>query len=100
MSYETMCGIDQAIEYLQGCSPRSKEDDMPLRIIERLRYVRDKDVGKKPKYHKGIHGHKFDSWTCGHCGATTKDGVGDTYCRNCGFRILWDSPRCLTGVSE
>ena len=91
-----MCGIDQAIEYLQECKPRSKDDDMPLRIINRLKYVRDKDKGVKPKFHKGQYGHKFDYWTCGNCGATTRDSVLDNYCWKCGYAILWDSCRCLT----
>ena len=98
MSYQTMCGIDDAIEYLQGCEPRKKDDDMPQRISERLKYIRDKEVGVKPKYHKGRH--ITDWWTCGHCGSMTIDSVGDNYCRNCGFRILWDDPRCLTGWRE
>lgn len=100
MSYEIMCGIDQAIRYLQDSQPRDTKDDMPQRIISRLQYIQDKDEGVKPKFHKGHYGKKYDYWTCGHCGATTLDGVGDTYCRNCGYRILWDNPRCLTGIGE
>ena len=52
--------------------------------------------GEKPKFHKGHFGKKYDYYTCGHCGATTKDSVLDNFCWNCGFRILWDNPRCLT----
>lgn len=90
-----MCGIDQACEYLS-----TLDGEMPERIINRLRYVQAKDNGVKPKFHKGIYGKKYDTWTCGNCGATTKDGVGDNYCRNCGYRILWDNPRCLTGYKD
>lgn len=93
----TCCSIDDAVRYLKECNPRDTKDDMPERIINRLLYVRDKDAGVKPTFRKGIYGHKYDQWTCGHCGAVTKDGVGDSYCRNCGYRILWDSTRCLTG---
>ena len=96
MEIGIMCGIDQAIEYLEGCSPRMKGDDMPQRIIHRLQYVQAKDEGVKPKFRKGIYGHKYDNWTCGNCGAQTWDGVGDEYCRKCGYRIKWDNPRCLT----
>lgn len=99
-SFGTMCGIDQAVSYLEQSQPRYKDDDMPERIIARLRYVQAKDNGVKPKYHKGQCGHRYDYWTCGNCGAITHDGVGDNYCRNCGYRILWDSTRCLTGVKE
>ena len=62
------------------------------------KYIRDQEVGVKPKYHNGRHITKW--WTCGHCGSRTTDSVGDNYCRNCGFRILWDDPRCLTGWRE
>ena len=37
-----MCGIDQAIKYISECQPRTKGDDMPDRIIDRLRYIRAK----------------------------------------------------------
>ena len=53
------------------------------------------ECGKKPKFHKGKH--IKDWWTCGNCGATTRDSVVDNYCSNCGYRILWENPRCLTG---
>ena len=90
-----MCSIDDAIEYLKDCQPRAKDDDISWRIINRLRYVRDKDVGKRPKFHAGRYGHKYDSWTCGNCGHTILE-IGNNYCSECGYRIKWDSPRCLT----
>ena len=93
-----MCGIDQAIEWLQ--TKTLKSEDMPDRIIERLKYIRAKDEGIRPKFRKGMCGKKYDTWNCGNCGAQTRDGVGDNYCRNCGYKILWDNPRCLTGVNE
>lgn len=95
-----MCGIDQAIKYISECQPRTKGDDMPDRIVNRLRYIRAKDVGVKPKYRKGISGKKYDTWTCGNCGVTLRDGVRDNFCWNCGYRILWDSCRCLTGRED
>ena len=91
-----MCGIDQAIEWLQ--TKTMKIEDMPDRIINRLKYIKAKEDGVKPIFHKGIYGHKHDHWTCGNCGVTTKDTVLDNYCWNCGYKILWDSPRCLTGT--
>lgn len=93
-----MCGIDQAIEWLQ--TKTMKIEDMPDRIINRLKYIKAKEDGVKPIFHKGVYGKKFDTWTCGNCGATTRDGVGDNFCRNCGYAILWDSTRCLTGREE
>lgn len=95
-SHGVMCGIDEAIEYIEKCEPRNTDDDMPGRIIERLKYVRDKDKGIKPVFHKGIKiGH--DYWTCGQCGRRTKDYSGDEFCVSCGYRILWGSIPCLTG---
>lgn len=98
--YGMMCGLDDAIKYLSECKPRSKSDDMPLQIIERLKYIRDKEIGVRPKFHKGVYGRRYDSWTCGHCGTTIKQGVVGNFCGNCGFRILWDSCRCLTGRDD
>ena len=54
--------------------------------------------GRRPKYHKGIYGKKHDYHTCGACGAVVT--VGNNYCGNCGTRVLWDDPRCLTGYKE
>lgn len=52
-------------------------------------------TGARPKFHKGKYGKQYDSYTCGHCGHQVKD-INDNYCWNCGYRILWDSIRCLT----
>lgn len=54
--------------------------------------------GDRPKLHKGIYGHKYDNYTCRHCGAGV--AVNYNFCYNCGFRLIWDSCRCLTGVGE
>lgn len=55
------------------------------------------EQGMKPKFHKGKYGIKYDHWTCGQCGQMLKHDVGENYCWNCGYRVLWDNPRCLTG---
>lgn len=52
-------------------------------------------VGAKPTFHKGHYGKKYDHHTCGNCGAGLD--VYMDYCYKCGFRIMWDDPRCLTG---
>lgn len=98
MSYGIMCSIDDAIEWIQ--TKTLKSEDMPDRIVSRLKYIRDKDVGVKPKYHKGVYGKKFDSWSCGHCGTTLTHDVLNNFCHECGYRILWDNPRCLTGMKD
>ena len=69
------------------------EDLSPARVTKALQA----EYGRKPKFHKGMYGKHHDYWTCGNCGRTTKDSVGDNYCCNCGYKILWDSCRCMTG---
>lgn len=54
------------------------------------------EIGKKPNFHKGKYGTKYDSWTCGNCGEVLVYGVTENYCHNCGYKQLWDNPRCLT----
>lgn len=54
--------------------------------------------GAKPRFRKGKYGKKYDCHTCGNCGATVE--VIYDYCFKCGFRLLWDSPRCLTDYKE
>lgn len=55
-------------------------------------------TGARPKFHKGKYGKQYNSYTCGHCGHQLKD-INDNFCWNCGYRILWDSIRCLTDKS-
>ena len=71
--------------------------------IERLLAVAERankmNNGIKPKYHKG---KSVKDWhTCGQCGVTVEqsgaDAVLNDFCWNCGYRIKWDDPRCLTG---
>lgn len=54
-------------------------------------------IGKKPKFHKGKYGSKYDYWTCGNCGAELVYSVCEEYCHHCGYRQLWGNPACLTG---
>ena len=53
-------------------------------------------AGAKPKFHKGKYGKQYDSHTCGSCGFTLS--VTNNYCPDCGTRVLWENPRCLTGI--
>ena len=98
MSRGTMCSIDDAISYLRGIQPGT--DETPARIINRLQYMRAKENGVKPKFHPGIFGHKFDSWSCGNCGSIIKKDVLENFCSHCGYKIKWENPRCLTGKGE
>ena len=88
-----MCGLDEAIGYVEALHPVA--DPMPERIVRRLKYMKSKEDGIKPTFHPGIYGKKFDSYHCGNC---AKEGlrITDNFCPNCGYRILWDSTRCLT----
>ena len=67
-------------------------DEQKLERYEKM------NIGFKPKYHKGKH--VKDWWTCGQCGTTVFDGVTSNFCMNCGCRIRWNNPRCLTGTEE
>lgn len=84
----------KAIE-TDGLSDLFKELSDQLAAPEIIYTIRAR-IGAKPKFHKGRYGNRYDYYTCGNCGATTKDSVVDNYCHNCGYRILWDNPRCLT----
>ena len=54
--------------------------------------------GARPKFRKGIYGKQYNSHSCGNCGRGI-DVVYD-YCPQCGYRILWDNPRCLTDYQK
>lgn len=84
-----MCSIDEAIQHIRECEGVWTET-----VINRLEYHRDQAEGVKPKYHKGISIKNY--YTCGNCGRTVD--IIDDFCGKCGYRILWDSIRCLTGL--
>lgn len=67
----------------------------PQRILALSQYE-----GTKPKLVKGIYSKKHSYYKCGNCGATLKHDIVENYCFNCGYRVLWDNPRCLTGHSN
>lgn len=84
-----MCGIDEAIQIIRDAAiPKADE------IINRLEYHRVQAEGVKPKYHPGMV--LKDYYTCRNCGFHVK--INDNYCPNCGYKIRWDSCRCLTGL--
>lgn len=72
--------------------------DYHERFASRILYLIKKDIGERPKYHKGRR--VYDYWTCGNCGSMISGGVNANYCDSCGFSILWDLPRCLTGIEK
>ena len=86
-----MCGIDEAIQHIRrDC----KAFIWAECVINRLAYHRAQAQGVKPKYHKGDC--IKDWYTCGNCGRTVE--INFDYCPKCGYQILWDSTRCLTGL--
>jgi predicted RNA-binding Zn-ribbon protein involved in translation (DUF1610 family) len=51
-----------------------------------MRYEADKAIPVKPRYHKGQYGRKYDTWSCGNCGAGVPEAHWK-YCPNCGQAI-------------
>ena len=85
-----MCGIDEAIQHIR----ENYEGEWTGTVINRLEYHRNQAEGVKPKWHRGES--IKDYYTCGNCGRTVR--VEDNFCAGCGYRIKWDSCRCLTGL--
>ena len=86
-----MCGIDEAIHHIRDECTGMIWADL---VINRLDYHRRQAEGMKPRYHRA-EGIK-DYYTCRNCGRRLT--INDNFCSNCGFAILWDSVRCLTGL--
>lgn len=70
--------------------------DKKIREIKE-QHLFDRETGKEPKYNKGKH--IPDWYTCGNCGCGLHY-ITDNWCWNCGYKILWDNPRCLTKYKE
>lgn len=70
------------------------------RMKNRFAYLVDQNKPVKLKYHKGKYGHRYDYWECTNCGCRITYEVIQNFCWNCGHRLEWDSPRCLTGKRE
>ena len=86
-----MCGIDQAIQHIREDCNGFLWAEL---VINRLEYHRNQAQGVKPKYHKGMS--IKDYYTCGNCGKRVE--IQQDFCWGCGYRIKWDSIRCLTGL--
>lgn len=83
--------VEILTEEIQDLLPPEKWMDYE-RSVNRVLYEFKKLDGAKPKYNKGKH---VKSWyTCGNCGSTVM--IHHNFCQNCGYRLLWDSTRCLT----
>ena len=85
-----MCGIDKAIEILEA---HVNEDQMYPQVINRMKYMRNKENGVRPSRYK----HRtMEYYKCGQCASSIRD-ISFNFCQNCGYRIAWGSVRCLTG---
>ena len=76
------CSFDDAIAWAE----RQPDSTVKECALNRMRYERDKALPVKPKFHKGIYGRKYDSWSCGQCGATISEADWN-YCPKCGYMI-------------
>lgn len=85
-----MCCIDEAIQHIR----ENYEGVWTESVINRLDYHRRQAEGVKPKWHRGDS--IKDYYTCGNCGRTVR--IEDNFCAGCGYSILCDSVRCLTGL--
>lgn len=63
-----MVSFDAAIQWAQSMPDSADKQHS----INRMRYERDKAVPVTPKFHKGMYGHKYDTYTCGNCGFAIK----------------------------
>ena len=108
-SFGTMVGGEEALNILDQIFPmvvfKNKKEEIEItelftRMRNRFAYHIDQDAPVGLKYHKGKYGSKYDSWTCSNCGCGITYSVIQNFCWNCGHRLSWDNPRCLTGVKK
>jgi DNA-directed RNA polymerase subunit RPC12/RpoP len=86
-----MIGCEAAVEWV------SKQDVADLetlrRVVNRMKYEFEKDIGAIAKKHKGMY--RADFYTCGNCGAGISEPYW-TYCPNCGYRIIKSESKLQT----
>ena len=84
-TYGIMVGCRDALEWLTSLPVPKEEAETKERVLNRMRYEFDKDKPVEPRFHKGINGRKYDSYSCGNCGAVIVTVY--KWCPSCGFRI-------------
>ena len=106
-SFGTMMSGDDALKFLDQVEStidfrkQNKQfSELFYRMKNRFAYHIAQASPVKPKFHKGIYSSKNNYWTCGNCGCVLRDGVTDNFCWNCGYKIEWENPRCLTGYHD
>lgn len=83
-NYGTMIGCNDAIIWVKNLT--GVDNAIRDRVLARMAYEFDKSIPVKPTLHKGIYGHKYDTYSCGNCGAGINEAFYQ-YCPNCGFAI-------------
>lgn len=85
-----MVGAEEALRILGEHKPDFDKDDLYERAINRFRYLANRVEPVEPKFHKGVYGHKYDSYTCGACGHTAERWY--RFCAGCGVELKWRTP--------
>lgn len=88
-----MIGNMQTIDYVQNALPdllgalppdaAAEYDSFAKRVV----YTCTLNHGKPPRFRKGKYGRKYDSWTCGNCGAGILHPEIQKFCMDCGCAI-------------
>ena len=86
-------GCNDALEWVQEL--KDVDTEMRDKVWRRMAYEFDKGIPTKPKFHKGQYGHKYDNYTCGHCGVIVHLPI-DKFCYNCGSKIMQPDPNGKT----
>ncbi len=82
--YGIMVGCQAALTWVENL--KNVDGNIKSRVLSRMQYEFDKDIAVPPKFHKGKYGAKYDSWTCGHCGAGLNEAHWK-FCPNCSYMI-------------
>lgn len=82
-NYGVMIGCASALAWVENL--KGVDENIKMRVLNRMKYEFDKDIPVPYTFHKGKYGKKYDYMTCGNCGA----GINVTYdyCPKCAFAI-------------
>ena len=83
---EPMVGYAAAIRWIRELDLPEDQEDMRGRVIRRMEHEKSLADPVPPRFHKGRYGKKYDTYTCGICGASLPE-IGWNYCPKCGRRI-------------
>lgn len=86
--YGMMIGCADALMWVSNL--KDVNDGIRERVLHRMEYEFDKSIPVKRVFHKGKYGHKYDTYSCGNCGAGLPEACW-SYCPSCGFAIAKDT---------